>query len=160
MLRRRAQAVEHHVHVASNQVLQRGTCTTVRNVGDECPGLYLEQFARQVVRGPPARRTVVELAGRLANGLHEGLEVARQLARIDHQHLRHHRHQGQGHKVFFQVVVEPGVHGGRDGMMDRPHEEVVAIGRDLGGQTCPQVATGTAPVVDHQLLARELGKLA
>ena len=70
---RRAEAVEHHVDLAADQVLQRRAGALVRNVGDGGLRLQLEQLAGQVVRGAVAGRRVVELAAGVA--LHLGQEL-------------------------------------------------------------------------------------
>ena len=160
MRRRRAQAIEHHVHIAGNQVLQGRASTPVRNVRDEGLGLQLEQLARQVVRGAATGGAIVQSPGVLFHEIEEGLEVGRlHFFGIDHQHLGHAGHLDQGHQVAFQVIVEAGVHAGRNRVVNRPHEQVVAIRRSLGRNARAQSATGSTPVVNDELLARQLGKL-
>jgi len=117
---RRAQAIEHHVHIAGDQVLQRRARAAVRNVGDEGLGLLLEQLARQVVRSAGTGRAVVELARVFAHLLQHALEITRHPPGIDHHHLRHVGHQQQRHEVLLDVVVEPGVHRRRNGMVHAP----------------------------------------
>jgi len=159
VLGRGAQAIEHHVHIARDQVLQGRAGAAVRNVGDEGLGLQLEQFTRQVMRGSATGRTKIEAARALANSVHEGLEIAGQVLGVHHQDLGHGGHEGQRNEVFFEVVVQLGVHGRGNGMVYCAHEIVVAIGRRLGRDTRPQVAARAAPVVNHELLARDSGEL-
>ena len=87
------------------------------------------------------------------------LEVGRRRLGVDHHHLRHVGQQCQRNEVFFDVVVELGVHRRCNGVVHRPHEQGVAVGRSLGGNAGAQRATGAPPVVDHQRLARAFGKL-
>ena len=74
---RRPEAVEHHVDLAGDQVLQRRPGAAVRDVGDEGLGLQLEQLARQMVRGAVAGRPVVQLAGVLAHVVEKACQVVR-----------------------------------------------------------------------------------
>ena len=153
--RRRAQAVEHQVDLAGDQVLQRRPRAAVRDVGDEGLRLQLEQLAREVVRGAIAGRGVVELAGVLAHQLEEALQVGRGDAlRVDDDDLRHARDQADRDEIVLDRVVELGVHRGRDRVMHRAHEERVAVGRRLGGDAGADCAAGAAAVVDDHLASK------
>lgn len=154
--RRGAQPVEHHVDIAGNQVLQRRAGAAVGNVGDEGIGLLLEELTGEVVRSSAARRAVVEFA-RTAFDQVQKLLVARHrnLARVDNQHLGHPGHQDQRHEIGLDVVGEPGVHRGRDGVMHRTHEQAVSVRRQFGGDPRAHGATTAAFVVDDELLAGE-----
>ncbi|MPM67412.1 hypothetical protein SDC9_114334 [bioreactor metagenome] len=156
----RSQPVEHHVHIAANQVLQRRARATVGDVGDEGVGLDLEQLARQVMRGAGARRRIVVLAGLCLHHLQELLEVlGGHVARIDHDHLRNVRQQRERHEILFDVVIQLGIHRRRDGVVHRTHEQRIPIVRQLGRDARAHGATRPAAVVDHQRLAGGLGKL-
>ena len=61
--RRSSEPVEHHVDMAGDKILHRGTRPAIRHVKDVGLGLQLEQFAREVVRRAIAGRRVVQLAG-------------------------------------------------------------------------------------------------
>jgi hypothetical protein len=129
-------------------------------VRDEGLALLLEQLARQVVNRAGTGRGVVELARTAADQLHEFLEAAGVGAPgIHHQHLRHAGHLDQRHKVFFDVVVQLGVHAGRHHVVGAAHEQVVAVGRQFGRDGRTQGTARAAPVVDDQRLARQLGEL-
>ena len=153
------QAVEHHVHVACHQILQRRACTFVGDVGDEGFGLLFKQLTRQMVRGASTGRAVVELAGVSLHLRHEGLEVTRNVLGVDHQHLRHVGDECDRHKVFFDVVVELGVHRWRNGVVHGPHKQRVAVGCGAGRDAGAQRATRTTAVVNHQLFAGLFGEL-
>ena len=80
---------------------------------------------------------------------------------MHHDDLRHAGDEANGDEVALQLVVELGVHGRRNGMVHRAHEESVAIGRRLGRDARAQRATGATLVVDDELmprLAREHGR--
>jgi hypothetical protein len=135
-----------------------GPGASVGNVRDEGLRLQLEQLTGQVVRGAVAGRAVVQLARVLADELHQVLEVGGlHPPRVDDDDLRHAGDQAHGDEVGLDVVVELGVHAGRDGVVHRAHEEAVAVGRGLGRQAGTQRATGAAFVVDDELAAQVLG---
>ena len=139
--------------------MQRRPRAPVGNVRDEGIGLLFEQLAGQMMRRARTRRAVVEAARLAAHLRQKSFEIARNILRVDHQHLRHIGHQCQRHKVFFNVVVELWIHRRRNRMVDCAHEKRVAIGLRLGGNAGAQCATRTAPVVDDELFTGQLGKL-
>ena len=111
------------------------------------------------MRRARSRRAVVE-SGRLGAHLRqEILEVARNVLRVDDQHLWHVGHQRQRHEVFFNVVIKFGVHRRRNRMVHRAHEQRVAVGLRSGRNAGAQRAARAAPVVDDELLAGQPGKL-
>ena len=113
-----------------------------------------------MVRGAATGRAVVQATGVLFHMLQKCLEIGSfHLLGVDHHHLRHIGHQDKRHQVALEVVVQPGVHEGRDGVVHSAHEQVVAIGRGLGRHPGAQRATGAAPVVDHHLPAGQPRKL-
>jgi hypothetical protein len=108
---RRAQAVEHQVDLAGDQVLQRRAGAAVGDVRDEGLGLQLEQLAGQVVRGAVAGRAVVQLARVLAQEVQQfGQRPGLHALRVDDDDLRHAGDQAHRHEVGLDVVVELGVH--------------------------------------------------
>ena len=60
---RGADAVEHHVDLAGQQVLHRRARAAIGHMGDLRPGLELEELAREMMRRAGAGRSVVHLAG-------------------------------------------------------------------------------------------------
>ena len=126
---RRSETVEHQIHLACNQVLQRRPCATIWNMGDKGPSLQLEEFTRQMMRGAIAGRSVIQLAGVLAQILEQAFQVGLGYAlRINDDHLRHTGNQANRHKVSLDVVVEPWVHRRSNRMVHGSHEKVVAVG--------------------------------
>ena len=89
-----------------------------------------------MVRSAATRRTVVGFTGVFADKGQKRLEFIGDFFGVNHQHLRHVGDQNQGHKVFFNVVVQLGVHGGRNSMVHGAHKQGVAIGSRFGCNAC------------------------
>ena len=127
---------------------------------NKSPGLLLEEFTGQVMRCAGTGRPVVELARIFTGVLDERLDVrCVDALGVDHHHLRHVGHEYQRHKVFFDVVVELGVHRRRNGVMHGAHKQRVAIRRGLCRNTGTERSPSATAVINDEWPARQLGKL-
>ena len=107
--------VEHHLHLAGDQIGERRRAAAVGHVDHVDAGQHLEQFAGHVDRRAVAGRRHVELAG-------IGLGVGDQFGdRLDRQRRVHHHHVGKAddardrldiaQEIEIELVVERGVDG-------------------------------------------------
>ncbi|MNI77157.1 hypothetical protein D3C73_1334340 [compost metagenome] len=113
-----------------------------------------------MVRAALAGRAVVDFAGMLLGIVDEFLQrLDRQLAGVDHHHLRRLRHQRHGHEVLLDVVAEVFVERGSQRMVRAAHEEGVAVGPGLGRHAGAHRAARAALVVDNDRLTQLHGQL-
>ena len=150
---RGAEPVEHHVDLAADEILQGRPGTLVGHVLDLGPGDALEQLAGEVVRGAVAGRPVGQRARARLRGLDQLAQRLRlDPVRVDHDHLRHDRDDGDRLEVLLDVVGELRVDPRRDRMVHRAEEERVAVLlRPRGGPGAERTA-GPAAVVDDERL--------
>ncbi|KAG1539951.1 hypothetical protein G6F50_014430 [Rhizopus delemar] len=82
----------------------------------------------------------------------------RQLGGVDDHHLRRLGHQGDGHEILLDVVVQALVQRRGQRVVRAAHEEGIAVGPRLGGHACANRAARPALVVDDDGLAQRLGR--
>ena len=160
MRRDRVQALEHQVHAAGDQVVDRGGAAAVGNVDDVGVAHVLEQLAADMAGRAVARRRVQELARillRVVDHLRHRFERQR---RRDREQEVSARRQRDRLKVALDVVGQLRHHvaGDRE-RTDRPHAERIAVGLGLGGEVETDGQRAAGAVVDHDLLADLLGQL-
>jgi hypothetical protein len=107
-----------------------------------------------MMRGAGAGRAIGQL---VRVGLRKGRELGESLGlhlvRIDDDHLRRPRHQGDRDEVLLEIVVEIGIQRRRDGMVRGAHEECVAVRDGLGGERGPDGATCARAVLNQDAAA-------
>ena len=160
------QVVEIEVDLTGQQGQLRRVAAVVRNMHGENLGLGFEHLARQMPAAAVATRSVVELprvAARMFDQVGQGVdtEPVRGVG-VDHQHVGHTNHLGDGDKIGARVkghlVVQPGVDGmgcqGRDA--DRE-----AVGSSFGDHVGSDIATTPRSVFDDhrpQAVAHAFGE--
>jgi hypothetical protein len=155
------QALEHHVDVPGNQIVDRRGAAAIGHVHDLCAGHVFEHLAAEMTRRPVARRCIGQFAGIFLGVVDQLLHrIDRQLGR-HHQHQVAARHQADRLKVPLDVVRHLGDHVARDGeRADRPHADGVAIRRRLRDHIHAQRERAAGAIVDNDGLAEFGGKNA
>ena len=121
----------------------------------------LRQIGHGHVRGAAvAARAVVDLAGMgLGIGNERGQVLDRQRG-VDHQHVGHARHPGNGREALDRVVGQLGVQAGRDGQRAHmAHQQRIAVARGLGHAVGANAAARARDVLGNDRLAPGGGQL-
>ena len=71
---------------------------------------------------------------------------------MHHHHILPARHLTDRHKIADDVVIQPAVQTGIDGVRGRAHEQGVAIRRCFGRYFCADVGASARAVFNHNLL--------
>ena len=160
MRRDRIQALEHQLHAARDQVVDRRRAAAIRNVHDVRAGHELEQLAADMTGRAVARGRVRQLAGIVlcvGDQLRDRLE--RRIGRGRQQHVSA-RDQRDRLEVALDVVGQLRHHVARDGeRADRPHADGVTVGIGFRREIEPDGQRPARAIVDDDLLAELLGKL-
>jgi hypothetical protein len=159
--RDRVQALEHQVHAAGDQVVDRRGAAAIGNMHDVRAAHVLEQFAADVTGRAVAGGRIQQLA-RIRLGVVDDFphRLERQCGGNSKKQVPA-RHQGDRLEVALDVVGQLRHHvAGDRKRADRSHADGVAVGLGLGGQieTDGQSAAGT--VVDNDRLPDLLGELS
>ena len=100
-----------------------------------------------------AAGAVIELARRRTREIKQLPEVLRRQRRVDHQHLRYQRGEGNGREVFDGVVGQFGIYGGIDGIgTEIGHQQRASVRRLLGDVFERENAVGAGTIVDDYRL--------
>ena len=146
------------IEPARNQVLHCRPAAAVGDMREVDADRGIEQRAIDVSGGASPGRT--ELHGRmvLLRIGDELLQVRNRqiLARDQHHRLLGNQHDGSkiGHKVVERILVERLI----DGIGSAAEHELIAVRRRLRHPGRPHHSAGAADVLDHNLLAQDLGE--
>jgi hypothetical protein len=154
LLHRIGQVVEHQLDLPAEQVLHRGRAALVGHVHHVDLGLGFEQLAGKMAGAPVAARAERELARirlRITDQLGDRIGRHR---RIQHQHVRRNRDQGDRREVLDRVVRHLAVQADVDRVRRQcALEDRVAVGRAFRDQVGADVAAGARSVVDDHRLS-------
>ena len=158
MQRDRIQALEHDLHAAADQIIDRRRTATVRNVHNVRAGHELKQLAADVPGRSVARGRVRQFSGIVlcvCDQFRHGLK--RRIGRSRQQHMPA-RDQRDRLKVTLDVIGEPAHHVARDRQRpDRPYADGVPIRIGFRRDVEADGQRAAGPIVHDDLLTKLFG---
>ena len=156
MRERRLDTDETQIRLAADRCDQRRTTAFIGHVQDLGLGQVLEQLGGDMQISADTGRGIIELARLLLRQRDELGHRFRRHRGMHHQHKRRRRQQGNRCEILDRVerhfFIKARIHHERQ----RIQQQRMTIGRGPCGDLRTNVARGTRPVVNHELLPQRL----